>query len=111
MKTILAAALALVTTTATATTLPPAQFDRPAANVEIREVPYNKVHNECGGGSAQFYRTEACAYPHMDPPLIILPTRSSVSARKWDCLLRHELGHINGWMGHIGGRETVECGN
>lgn len=89
--------------------LPPPQFDRPTGPVEIREVPYNRVHEECGGRKALGeWRTEGCAYTHMSPPLVIIPTQASVGRRKYECLLRHELAHVNGWS-HNHPHSQGEC--
>jgi hypothetical protein len=111
MKTLLA--LALLTSAASAEVLlPPTRYDQPAQAITIQELPRKQVHKACKayfGWLAQGMRNiEACADPVAR--IIILPARGSVSERKWECLYRHEIGHINGWdSDHRGGLSLSEC--
>jgi hypothetical protein len=80
------------------------------ATITVWEFPYNQVHTECGGAPQQLHlhRTIACAYPKMR--LIILPFIQSVGQRKYSCLLKHEMEHVNGWpASHEGGPTAKEC--
>ena len=111
MKTLLA--LALLSSTAGAEVLlPPTRYDHQAPNVAIREIPYRQVHKACkayfGWLARGLHNVEGCADPVAR--LIILPARGSVSEKKYNCLLRHEMGHILGWTAdHRGGRQLAEC--
>ena len=92
---------------------PPAQYAYEAANVTVRELPYRQVNRACRkhfGWMAQGIRgrIEGCTDPV--ERLIIMPTRDSVSAAKWQCIYRHEQAHIAGWpASHPNGRHSAEC--
>jgi hypothetical protein len=92
--------------------MPPPEYDYPAANVFIEEVPLRQVDPECrrrmGHFSDGLGEIQACAF-HADdflglPATIIMPRRGDVSASFWRCLWTHENAHINLWPGdHPGG--------
>ncbi len=113
MKTLLIAFALLSSTASAEVLLPPTRYDHAAANVTIQELPYRHVHKACKAyfgwmaGKAHG-RIEGCA--DTEARLIIMPARGSVSERKWECIYRHEIGHINGWSAdHRGGLSLSEC--
>ena len=95
--------------------LPPAQYDRPAVNVTVIELPASQVHDKCVALGAPAYirvpgdsTIEGCSVA-LDR-LIVVPTPDSVGWSKYACIWRHEVAHINGWAhDHPGGRHSREC--
>lgn len=106
-------ALLLISGSANAVTLPPERYDRPARNVEVVELNSRRaVDKACRamfGWMAQgIGSVEGCA--NAPQRIIILPSVKAIGQRRYDCILRHEMGHINGWPAdHRGGRELGEC--
>lgn len=85
--------------------LPPERFDRPAKGVTIIELPRREVERACRGHfgwlAQGLHGIQGCADPVAR--LVIVPQND-------ECVLRHEMGHINGWSAdHRGGRELAEC--
>lgn len=106
-------ALALLASPANAVTLPPERYDALARNVEVIELDsvrqVNKACRAMFGWMASGVRpVEGCA--NVASRIIILPSVEAIGQRKYDCILRHEMGHVNGWPAdHRGGRELEEC--
>lgn len=82
--------------------LPPEEFDHvPSTAVHIEFRPYFEVDMACRtvlrirmGG-----REEACLGFFAGSWLMFLPlTDESVTSEMQACLLRHEFGHLNGWL-------------
>lgn len=112
MKTLLVAC-ALLSSTASATVLlPPDRYDVTPKNVEIRELPRRMVDKACrshfGWLASRARRVDGCADPVAR--LIIVPAPGTMPERLRQCVIRHELGHVNGWgADHRGGLSLSEC--
>ena len=93
--------------------LPPERFDYPTVNVTVIHLSPRGVHKKCVELGAPAYvpgygRIEGCSI--MLDRLVVVPTPESVGWEKYACIWRHEIGHINGWLGdHAGGRKLPEC--
>jgi hypothetical protein len=77
--------------------LPPARYDHFNPDVEIVRVPASAMGITCRGLFGGSGRKPPSACTFLGPPRcqIILPTESPMLA----VLLRHEMGHCNGWTG------------
>jgi hypothetical protein len=88
--------------------LPPVEFDKPyAGKLMIRRVDSKEeVQRVC-----QLSRpTVGCAVkPVVDMCIIVIADDAAIAARGWtyEIVLRHEIGHCNGWPGdHPGARSS-----
>lgn len=86
--------------------VPPAQFDRPyAGRLTTVVLPSVEVHKACRGPERARGRIMACAMLDGDHCIIIIPMAAGglLTEAQQARLVRHEVGHCNGWLaGHAG---------
>jgi hypothetical protein len=83
--------------------LPPEQFDKPYRGaLYVIEAKLADVHRVCNAPKGTF----ACAIPMKGECLVVLPKVDAwITKAQRDRLMRHEIGHCNGWgADHKGGR-------
>ena len=92
-------------------TLPPVKFDHPyAGKLTIKVMPNDQaMWAACPRSIAKYGASSGCAFPSVGSCLIYV--RDQAWYRKqggigyYNALLRHEIGHCNGWgADHNGGR-------
>jgi hypothetical protein len=90
--------------------LPPVEYDRfYEGDLILKFVPtLEQLRNECNQPNNHFML--ACSYPSNQNCLIIMVEDKIMRAKGWNLglVLRHEMGHCNGWPGdHAGQRAFV----
>jgi hypothetical protein len=82
--------------------IPPAQYDKPFAGRLIHEIVATdqELAMSCGPATPGFYK-HACAYSQPELSLCVIYTLPDETLRSRGLslreVLRHELGHCNGW--------------
>jgi len=94
---------------ASVVSLPPAKFNHAyTGSLTIRYIDPYEIHKECRGFLTSQARIMACAKVRSDflECTILVPNVTSgvITKPQQERLIKHELGHCNGWLSdHLGG--------
>lgn len=88
-------------------TLPPIEYDHPFKGKVKITVVDNEAEMQTACGMPGVVYLMGCA--HLDGKVCVIHLRDEETLRRnrrtrLDILLRHEVGHCNGWRGHAGAR-------
>jgi hypothetical protein len=90
--------------------LPPVEYDRPYdGDLTIKMVPtVEQLHAECNSLNPNPH-TLACAYRRVNSCVIYMVEDAVMRQRGWNTgiLLRHEIGHCNGWAADHPGQRAL----
>lgn len=91
--------------------LPPVEFDRPYTGKLTVETVATREELKpiCGSVFTQF--TLACAFRRPDSCRIVIVEESIIKAYRWtrELVMRHEIGHCNGWPGDHPGERPYDA--
>jgi hypothetical protein len=79
---------------------PPPEFDNPYdGDLTIQRLSWEEIRKNCPPG------THACAYVWPKACIVMIPEDDFLKrrGRQFEEILRHEIGHCNGWPGDHGG--------